>query len=58
MFKIDKINEIISNNKGNFKCFIANDNSVGQIVVSGKTRDLHLFSKELKIANIKNIMYT
>ena len=53
--EVDKINEIISKNKGNFKCFIANDNSVGQIVVSGKTKDLYLFSKELKIANIKNV---
>ena len=53
--EVEKINEIINTNDKNFKCFIANDNSIGQIVVSGKTKDLDLFSKELKIANIKNI---
>ena len=52
---IKKINEIISLNKDNFKCFVANDNSVGQIVVSGKTTDLNNFSEELKKNNIKNI---
>ena len=33
---IEKIYEIIENNKNKFKCFVANDNSIGQIVVSGK----------------------
>ncbi len=53
--EIEKINEIINNNMENFKCFVANDNSIGQIVVSGKIKDLDLFSRELKTANIKNI---
>ena len=53
--EVEKINEIINTINKNFKCFIANDNSIGQIVVSGKTKDLDLFSKELKIENIKNI---
>ena len=52
---IEKISEILNLNKDNFKCFIANDNSVGQIVVSGKVTDLDLFSNELKNLNIKNI---
>ena len=41
--------------QNNFECYIANDNSVGQIVVSGKMKDLDNFSSELKTANIKNI---
>ena len=52
---IEKVNEIINANKDKFKCFIANDNSVGQIVVSGKTMDINNFSEELKNNNIKNI---
>ena len=52
---IEKISEILNLNKDNFKCFIANDNSIGQIVVSGKVTDLDLFSNELKNLNIKNI---
>ena len=50
---VENINEII--NKNNFECYIANDNSIGQIVVSGKMKDLDLFTNELKIAKIKNI---
>jgi len=52
---IEKVNEIINVNKDKFKCFIANDNSVGQIVVSGKTMDINNFSEDLKNNNIKNI---
>ena len=53
--EIEKINEIINLNKDKFKCFIANDNSVGQLVVSGNILDLNNFSEELKKNNIKNI---
>jgi len=53
--KIENINEIINLNKDKFQCFIANDNSVGQIVVSGNIKDLDLFSGILKSKNIKNI---
>ena len=52
--EIEKINEIIHNNK-NFKCYVANDNSIGQIVVSGNLTDLNQFSEELKKNKIKNI---
>ena len=45
--EIDKINEIINNNE-QFKCYLANDNSVGQIVVSGNINDLNKLSEELK----------
>ena len=52
--EIDKINEIINNNE-QFKCYVANDNSVGQIVVSGNVSDLNKLSEELKKNKIKNI---
>jgi [acyl-carrier-protein] S-malonyltransferase len=53
--KIDKINEIINNNEDKFKCYVANDNSIGQVVVSGNINDLNKFSEELKKNKIKNI---
>ncbi len=53
--EIEKINEIINNNEDNFKCYVANDNSIGQIVVSGNILDLKKFSEELKKNKIKNI---
>ena len=52
---VEKINEIIESNKDKFICYVANDNSVGQIVVSGNNQDLDNFSSELKNNNIKNI---
>ena len=52
---IDKINEIINNNSEQFKCYVANDNSIGQIVVSGEVKDLNKLSEELKKNKIKNI---
>ena len=52
---VEKINEIIESNKDKFICYVANDNSVGQIVVSGNNQDLDNFSLELKNNNIKNI---
>jgi len=53
--EIEKINEVIENNIKNFKCYVANDNSVGQVVVSGNINDLNKFSEELKKNKIKNI---
>ena len=53
--EIKKIVEIIENNKSKFSCFLANDNSNGQIVVSGKIKDIDQFIIELKKLNIKNI---
>ena len=38
--KIDDIEKILKDNEKNFKAQIANDNSDGQIVLSGKTKDL------------------
>ena len=53
--EIKKIEDIINNNNKFYECFIANDNSDGQIVVSGKTIDLDKFIIDLKKNSIKNI---
>ena len=53
--EIKKIEEIIGNKNSNYSCFLANDNSDGQVVVSGKIEDIENFIIELKKLNIKNI---
>ena len=53
--EIYKIEEIIEANKQKFNCFLANDNSNGQVVISGKINDLDQFILELQKLNIKNI---
>ena len=52
---IERINDILEMNKDNFNCYVANDNSVGQIVISGNNKDLEKFSLELINNKIKNI---
>jgi len=52
---IEIIEKIIEKNKNKFECFIANDNSEGQIVLSGKINDLEKMMIALKAAGIKNI---
>jgi [acyl-carrier-protein] S-malonyltransferase len=49
------IEEIIEKNKNKYECFIANDNSEGQIVLSGNIIDLEKMIVDLKSNNIKNI---
>ncbi|MDA9085140.1 ACP S-malonyltransferase [Candidatus Pelagibacter sp.] len=49
------IEKIISENKAKYECFIANDNSEGQIVLSGNIEDLEKVMIDLKNSNIKNI---
>ena len=53
--EINKIENLLLENKNRYKCYIANDNSVGQIVVSGEIKDLDLMSEDLKKDSIKNI---
>jgi len=53
--EIEKIEKIIEENKNNYECFIANDNSNGQIVVSGNVKDLEKMILDLKSNSIKNI---
>lgn len=51
----EKIEDILNENKDSFKAEIANDNSEGQIVVSGKLDDLKKMMEFLKKNSIKNI---
>jgi [acyl-carrier-protein] S-malonyltransferase len=53
--EIEKIENFINENKTKYECYIANDNSVGQIVLSGNIVDLEKMMADLKSANIKNI---
>ena len=53
--KIEEVEQILKDNQNSFKAQVANDNSDGQIVVSGKTRDLQILSEFLKDKKIKNI---
>ncbi len=53
---VENIEKILKENQKNFLAEIANDNSEGQIVLSGKTPDLEklcIFLKDEKIKNIK-----
>ena len=52
---IKEINNLLENNKDNCKCYIANDNSNGQIVLSGLNQDIDKFIDILKTKKIKNI---
>ena len=53
--KIDVIEKILTDYKKIFNVQIANDNSEGQMVLSGKTEDLDNLIKILKEKSIKNI---
>jgi [acyl-carrier-protein] S-malonyltransferase len=53
--EIQIIENIINENKKNYECYVANDNSEGQIVLSGTITDLEKMMITLKAANIKNI---
>ena len=53
--KIDVIEKILADNKKIFNAQIANDNSDGQMVLSGKTEDLEQLIQILKEKSIKNI---
>ncbi len=52
---IEDIEKILDDKKDDFIIEIANDNSNGQIVVSGKNKDLENLSSYLKEKNIKNV---
>ncbi len=53
--EIEEINNLLEENKNNYKCYIANDNSNGQIVLSGLNSDINKFIDTLKIKKIKNV---
>jgi [acyl-carrier-protein] S-malonyltransferase len=52
---IEIIEKILDDNKKEIKAQIANDNSDGQIVLSGKVKDLEILDKILKENSIKTI---
>ena len=52
---IEKIETILEKNKDKYECFIANDNSNGQVVVSGNNNDVDKFILDLKFNSIKNV---
>ena len=52
---IEIVENIIMENKGKYECFVANDNSEGQIVLSGNIVDLEKMMIDLKSKNIRNI---
>ena len=53
--EIEKIEKIIEESKNKYECFIANDNSNGQLVVSGNNNEIEKFILDLKSNSIKNI---
>ena len=53
--KIEDIEEILNDNSNSFKAEIANDNSNGQLVLSGKIKDLEMINDFLKIKKIKSV---
>ena len=53
--KIEEVEKILKDDQNNFEAQVANDNSDGQIVISGKTGDLKILSLLLKEKKIKNI---
>ncbi|MBT7815100.1 MAG: ACP S-malonyltransferase [Gammaproteobacteria bacterium] len=53
--EIEVIENFINENRSKYECYIANDNSIGQIVLSGNIEDLEKMMIDLKSANIKNI---
>ena len=52
---VERIEKILKDNESKFIAQIANDNSEGQIVLSGKTEDLEKLIEVLKGNSIKNI---
>ena len=52
---VEIIEKFLQENRNNFKAQIANDNTEGQIVLSGKNLDLIKLIKVLKAKGIKNI---
>ena len=53
--ELEILEDIINKKKNEFRCFIANDNSNGQIVLSGTMSNIEKLSIYLNSLNIKNI---
>ena len=50
-----ELDKILKDNYNNYECFIANDNSKLQVVVSGLKKDINLLSNDLNDKKIKNL---
>ena len=50
---IKQMTEILDENSKKYSCYIANDNTVGQIAISGRTNALEKLQLDLKKKNIK-----
>ena len=53
--EIKIISDLLNENQKKYQCFIANDNSNGQIVLSGMNKDLDALTEDLKKNTIKTI---
>ena len=53
--RVEIIEDLLNENQNNFVVQIANDNSEGQIVLSGRNTDIEKLIKVLKSKNVKNI---
>ena len=53
--EIKNISDLLQENEKKYECFIANDNSNGQLVLSGRNKDLDLLAEDLKKKTIRNI---
>ncbi|OUX38603.1 MAG: [acyl-carrier-protein] S-malonyltransferase [Candidatus Pelagibacter sp. TMED273] len=53
--KIETIEKLLIDNKSKYNCFVANDNSIGQIVVSGTNENINKLVLDLKNLKIRNI---
>ena len=53
--KVEMIEDLLDENRNNFIVQIANDNSEGQIVLSGRNSDIEKLIHVLKSKNVKNI---
>ena len=50
-----ELDKILEENKDKYECFIANDNSQLQVVVSGLKKDINMLSEDLNNKKIKNL---
>ena len=51
----EEIQKILDETNNTYECYIANDNSKSQVVLSGLIKDIDLLSKDLESKKIKNI---
>ena len=53
--KIETIEKLLIDNKSKYSCFVANDNSIGQIVISGTNENINKLVLDLQNLKIRNI---